>query len=161
MESRRTPKFIESDCRGQNPSNWKASHIVGKFLERRCLKWVCMTHLDIWNTSYGQKKGWESNLAIWFLTIKSRELSRFPYVQVACDKPLESSWQRLQLCFRRHLNQRSTVKVIGSQSARIPTLGVLGQNAIWMLITWPSIKYTIRGKVVGSPKPGPWWVLWV
>ncbi len=27
----------------------------------RCLKLACMTHLDIWNTSYGQKKGQESN----------------------------------------------------------------------------------------------------
>jgi len=24
-------------------------------------KWACITHLDIWNTSYGQKKGRESN----------------------------------------------------------------------------------------------------
>jgi hypothetical protein len=32
-----------------------------KLLERRCLKWACMTHLDIWNTSFGRKKGWESN----------------------------------------------------------------------------------------------------
>jgi hypothetical protein len=30
-------------------------------LERRCLKWAWIAHLDIWNTSYGQKKGWESN----------------------------------------------------------------------------------------------------
>ncbi len=30
-------------------------------MERRCLKWVRMTHLNISNTSYGQKKGWESN----------------------------------------------------------------------------------------------------
>jgi hypothetical protein len=30
-------------------------------LERRCLKWARITHLNIWNTSYGQKKGRESN----------------------------------------------------------------------------------------------------
>jgi hypothetical protein len=30
-------------------------------LECRCLEWACMTHLNIWNTSYGQKKGRESN----------------------------------------------------------------------------------------------------
>jgi hypothetical protein len=39
----------------------RAPYIIGKLLERRCLKWTCMTHLHIWNTSYGQKKGWESN----------------------------------------------------------------------------------------------------
>jgi hypothetical protein len=25
------------------------------------VEWVCMGHLDICNTSYGKKKGWESN----------------------------------------------------------------------------------------------------
>ncbi len=30
-------------------------------MKLRCLKWARMTHLDIWNTSYGQKKSWESN----------------------------------------------------------------------------------------------------
>jgi hypothetical protein len=27
-----------------------------KLLKRRCLKWALMTHLDTWNTSYGQRK---------------------------------------------------------------------------------------------------------
>jgi hypothetical protein len=35
------------------------------------------------------------------------------------------------------------------------------QNDIWVLVPWPGIKYTIRGKVVASPEFGPWWVLWV
>jgi hypothetical protein len=28
-------------------------------------------------------------------------------------------------------------------------------------VPWPGTKYIIRGKVVTSPKSGPWWVLWV
>jgi hypothetical protein len=36
-------------------------YIIGKLLKRKCLKWAHITHLDIWNTSYGQKKGLESN----------------------------------------------------------------------------------------------------
>jgi len=36
-------------------------YIIGKLLKFRCLKWVRIVHLDIWNTSYGQKKGRESN----------------------------------------------------------------------------------------------------
>jgi len=36
-------------------------YIIEKLLKLRCLKWAYITHLDIWNTSYGQKKGWESN----------------------------------------------------------------------------------------------------
>ncbi len=36
-------------------------YIVGKVLKCRCLKWPCMSHLDICITSYGRKKGRESN----------------------------------------------------------------------------------------------------
>jgi hypothetical protein len=56
-----TPKFLESDFKGQNPFLWRVIYIIGKLLKRRCLKWARMTHLDIWNISYGQKKGQESN----------------------------------------------------------------------------------------------------
>jgi len=38
-------------------SNYSHILIIEKLLERRCLKWACIAHLDIWNTSYGQKKG--------------------------------------------------------------------------------------------------------
>jgi len=40
---------------------WRIFYTIGNSLERRCLKWTRITHLDIWNTSYGQKKGRESN----------------------------------------------------------------------------------------------------
>jgi len=36
-------------------------YIIGNLLKRRCLKWARIAHLDIWNISYGQKKGQESN----------------------------------------------------------------------------------------------------
>jgi hypothetical protein len=35
--------------------------MLGKLLEHKCLKWARMTHLVTSNTSYGQKKGRESN----------------------------------------------------------------------------------------------------
>jgi len=41
--------------------DWEVFYIIGKLLKRRCLKWAWITHLDIWNTSYGQKKGQKSN----------------------------------------------------------------------------------------------------
>jgi hypothetical protein len=34
------------------------------------------------------------------------------------------------------------------------------QNDIWVPVPWPSIEYTIRGKVVASLKSGSWWILW-
>jgi hypothetical protein len=61
LESRWIPEFLESDCKGQSSLDWDVLYIIRKLLERRCLKCACMTHLDIWNTSYGQKKGRRSN----------------------------------------------------------------------------------------------------
>ncbi len=61
MDSQWTSKISKSNCRGQNSMACGVLYIIEKLLERRCLKWARIAHLDIWNTSYGQKKGWESN----------------------------------------------------------------------------------------------------
>jgi hypothetical protein len=108
-------------------------------------------------------------LPIRFHIIKSRELPWFTCVQVTCHIPLEQSWLRLQLCFRHHLNLRSTQEVMGLQNYRRPNfenfgilnLGVPGQNDIWVQALCSSTKNTIRGKVVATPKFGLWWILWV
>jgi len=45
LESRWTPKFSKNNYKGQNPFNWKVLYIIGNLLDRRCLRWACMTHL--------------------------------------------------------------------------------------------------------------------
>jgi hypothetical protein len=60
LESRWILEYLKNDCRGQNSIDWGVPYIIGNLLEPRCLKWDHMTHLDIWNTSYGQKKGRKS-----------------------------------------------------------------------------------------------------
>jgi hypothetical protein len=55
------PKFQNSIAGGQNALNWGVFYIIGKLLKCRCRKWARMSHLDICSTSYGKKKGWESN----------------------------------------------------------------------------------------------------
>jgi hypothetical protein len=57
LESQWTFEFSENDYRGQNPLDWRIFYIIEKILNFRCLKWAHMTHLEIWNTSSGQKKG--------------------------------------------------------------------------------------------------------
>ncbi len=52
---------LERDCKGQNTSHWSVLYTIEKVLKCGCPKWPCMSHLDIRNTSYGQKKGQESN----------------------------------------------------------------------------------------------------
>jgi hypothetical protein len=61
MESRWTPETSKKNFRGQNSMACDVLYIIENLLKCRCLKWVCIAHLDIWNTSYGQKKGRESN----------------------------------------------------------------------------------------------------
>jgi hypothetical protein len=61
LESSRTLATSELNCRGQNTSPWSVLYTVGKALKCRCRKWPRMSHLDICSTSYGQKKGQESN----------------------------------------------------------------------------------------------------
>jgi len=56
-----TLESSEGDCRGQNSMAWRILYTIEKILELRCLKGAHITHLDIWNTSYGQKKRRESN----------------------------------------------------------------------------------------------------
>jgi hypothetical protein len=56
-----TPETSEFDCRGQNTSHWGVICVIVKLLKRRCQKWARMSHLDICSTSYGKKKGRESN----------------------------------------------------------------------------------------------------
>jgi hypothetical protein len=61
LESSETPKDSELDYRGQNTLHWDFLYTIGKVLKCRCPKWPRMSHLDICNPSYGQKKGQESN----------------------------------------------------------------------------------------------------
>ncbi len=72
-----------------------------------------------------QHKLWQKEepgvkLAIWLLTTKSWESTRFRCVQVECDTSLESSQGELQVFFRPHPNRRSEQRVMNSQNPRNP-----------------------------------------
>jgi hypothetical protein len=90
-------------------------------------------------------------LAIWFPTIKSRESTWFPCVQVACDILLESSWQGLQLCFRPHL------KSYGAKVVKVPTLVILE-----FPLGSPKTKCHLDVSLMERPKVyykgGRWWL---
>jgi hypothetical protein len=91
MESRWTPKTSESNLRGQISMACGALYINGNLLKHRCLKWARIAHLNIWNTSYDQKKGQESN---------SREFANFD------SRPLKV-WNRPEILGYR---QRATYR---------------------------------------------------
>jgi len=85
-----------------------------------------MSHLNIYNTNYGKKKGQESNWQFKLLTIKSRESIRPRCVQVECNTSLESFQGELQVCFIPHPNRRSEQRVMNSQSPRSPNQNSFG-----------------------------------
>jgi hypothetical protein len=107
----------------------------------------------------------EVKLAIWLLTIKIHKSPRFPYVKVAYHIPLEKLSTRAITLFQSEfcIQSYGPPKLWESQFKEFQDshLRVIGQNDIWVLAQWPSTKNTMRGKVVASPKFGPWWVVWV
>jgi hypothetical protein len=124
--------------------------------------------LNTQNTSYGQKKGWKLNWQFDSQLVKVGNRPNFllwRWCMTYC-------WKFLDKGYNFSLNLISIggpqTKLWAPKVARIPTsgisglpLGVSGQNAIWALVPWLGTKYTIRGKVVASPKSGLWWILWV
>jgi hypothetical protein len=56
-ESFETFEILKFDYRGQNTSHWGVLYIIEKLSKCRCRKWACMSHLDIYSTSYGKRKG--------------------------------------------------------------------------------------------------------
>jgi hypothetical protein len=61
LESFRTLDNLELELKGQNTSHWGVLGVIGKVLKCKCLNWPRIGHLDIYSSSYGQKKGRESN----------------------------------------------------------------------------------------------------
>jgi hypothetical protein len=61
LESSGTPECLGFDNKAQNTSHWGVLGVIGKVLKRRYRKWPLIGHLDIYNPSYGQKKGRELN----------------------------------------------------------------------------------------------------
>jgi len=166
MESRWTSETSESNFRGKNSISCGVLYIIGKLLELKCLKWARIAHLDIWNTSYGQKKGRESNCQFdsrpekvgnWFDLLGCRGHGKYYW------KVLDESYN---FASNHIFDPRSAHKIMGLQSCRnlnwrdfgIATRESRERKAIWMWALWPATKYIIRGKVVASPKFGLWWV---
>ncbi len=123
LESQWTLKSSEHNRKGQNPLPWRVLYIIGNLLKRRCLKWACIAHLDIWNISYDQNKRPIVKLVVWLLIIKSQESTQFSCVQAMCDILLERSWPRLQLFFRPHYNRKSARQIMRLQSRNNPNFG--------------------------------------
>jgi len=85
-----TSKF---DCRG-------VLHVIGKLLKCRYRKWSHMSHLDIYSTSYGKKKGRESN---WQFDSQPLKVGNRPDLGV-CRWSTTHCWKALKESYKFALN---------------------------------------------------------
>jgi len=104
---------------------WRIFYIIGKLLERKYLKWACIAHSDIWNTSYNQKKGRESN---WQFDSRPLKVENQPNF-VTCRCRATHCWKALDKGYNFVLNlilireMKSAREVMGRQSHRNPNFG--------------------------------------
>jgi hypothetical protein len=91
-ESSETLEILELNSRGQNTSPWGVLYTIGKVLKCRCRKWPCMSHFDIYSTSYGQKKGWESN---WQFDSRPLKIGNQPDSNI-CKRSATWRWRALE-----------------------------------------------------------------
>jgi hypothetical protein len=103
-----------------------------------------------------KRRGRQSNYQFDSWPLKVRNRPDF----LACRWHATYLWKDLDKGYNFALDLIS-IKGLHTKLWASKVTGVLGPNAIWMLVLWPDTKYTIRGKVVASPKSGPWWALWI
>jgi len=126
LESQWIPECSKKDCKGQNPMAQGVFHTIKKLLKRKCLKWARMTHLDIWNTSYGQRKGQESSWRFDSQPLKVKNHLDFlacRWCATYCCKALDEGYNFvLDLISIGGLH----TKLWGPKVARVPTLAISG-----------------------------------
>jgi len=101
-------------------------YIIEKILKHKCFKWARIAHLDIWNTSYGQKKGWESNCQFdsWPEKVKNQpDLLSCKQRATYCWKALNKSYN---FSLDRTLIGGLLAKLWGFKVAGVPVGTILG-----------------------------------
>jgi len=96
-------------------------------------------------------------ISIWLPTTKNQESFQFPYIEVMCNISLESSRRGLQLCFRPHLNQWSTHKVMCPQICGSPICENFG-TPIWKSRNKNDIWVLTHGQEQSILWGGRWWL---
>jgi len=117
---------FREQLQGSKPNDLWHSLYHGKLLERRCLKWARIAHLDILNTSYGQKKGRESNCQ--FDSRPQKDGNRLDLLSYRGRATYP--WKALDESYNFSLDRTSIAGLIaklwGSKVARVPVGGISG-----------------------------------
>jgi hypothetical protein len=103
---------------------WGVLYIIEKILKLSCLKWARMTHLNIWNTSYGRKKGRESN---WQFDSRPLKVGNQPdFLAFRCHATYHlEALNEGYICALDLISIRGLhVKLWGHKVVGVPTLGI-------------------------------------
>jgi hypothetical protein len=137
MESSETLKNSKDDLRGQISLHWCVLYVNGKVFNCRCPKWPRMGHLDIYSSSYEQKKGQKLNCQFdsWPLKVGNRLLpdiaSRSATRRLkALDESYNFRLDRSEFEAKSYERPKSWDSNPGQ--FRDSNLGVPGKIAIWM-----------------------------
>jgi hypothetical protein len=105
---------------------WGVIYINEKLLKCRYLKWARIAHLDIWNTSYDQKKGRESN---WQFDSRPLKVGNRPDFR-ACRQSATYHWKALDKGYNFALDliliRGLHAKLWRPKVIRVPTLAISG-----------------------------------
>ncbi len=142
--------FWKSDCKGQNPLDWRVHYIIRKLLECRCL--------NTSNISYGQKKGRESNWQFDSQPLKVRNHLDF----LACKWRATYRWKAIDEGYNFALDLISIkglhTKLWAPKFMEVPTLGILGLplgslGTKWHLGVGPVARHKVYYKGEGGGFP--------
>jgi hypothetical protein len=162
LESSGTPKCLELDSKAQNTSHWGVLGVIGKVLKRRYRKWPRICHLNIYSSSYGQKKGRESN---WQFDSRPLKIGNRPFPDIQIESAIRR-WKDLDVGYkfgsdlvaiRLRSRELWAPKVPGLHPGQfwdqfrdsnpgVP--GVLGKSDIRAWVSRSVTEYTIGSKVV-------------
>jgi hypothetical protein len=156
-ESIGTPEISEFNCKGQNTLHRGVINIIGKLLKRRCRKWVRMGHLDICSTSYGKKKGRESN---WQFDSRPLKVGNRPNPGV-CRWNATHRWKALDESYKFALD----LILIGGLNKELwlrKVAGIQTGTVSRLFLGSPGIKtplgYRCHGEVQRIIYGGRWWL---
>ncbi len=103
------------------------------------------------------KEGPGVKLAVWLLTIKSRESTSSWHLKTKCDMALESSQGELQLWFRPHSNWILKSRNMSSQSPGTPTQDSFGTSP-WESREKEPFGCSLGGELQSILYGGRWWL---
>jgi hypothetical protein len=139
LESTGTPECSELSSKGKNTSHWGVLGVIGKVLKRRYRKCPRIGNLDIFSSSYGQKKGRESN---WQFDSRPLKVGNRPLADVRfgsatwrwkdLDEGYNFGWHLVAIQLWSQELWRFKVPGVLSGHFRDSISGVPGICAIWM-----------------------------